>query len=80
MECRVKNILLMFEKKNSTLLDLAAGEVYRNGYINKYRCQRVVLGQIIALDRCLVHEMEGYVLNISSNGEIVNKSICQKWI
>lgn len=80
LECRLKNIIIQSGRMSSADLDLGPGEIYRDGFINKYPCKRIVQGQIYNRNNCLSYQNNGDLYNITNMGELVNRSNCTKLI
>lgn len=60
------------------MLDLGPGEYFKNNFIYKSTCLRVVIGSIVASGNCLRYLNGALSSNLSSSGELIQGTSCCK--
>lgn len=66
----------MFEE----VLDLGPGEIINNDKMTKYDCFRVVVGELISKNGCIIYRHNQKMLNISNIGELTDLPSCAKFV
>lgn len=75
LDCRVKSLILAISNRTA-VLDLAVGEIYKDGFVNKYPCKTIGIGTIVGGGGCLRLDMNGDSFLIKPSGEVTNSTTC----